>query len=135
MSDNILDRYSGRGRGGNGNGRSGETEIEDCGSFGFLRGARERAVMLELRKKDGNILAVGYGWIERIEYDPSDGITLHLAGQKVRIKGRNLNSASNPSGRLFEATTRHRVPWIQESDLTGAMTADPAATVIDSIEW
>ena len=36
---------------------------EDLRSFGWLRGIRESAHMLELRKKTGNIVAIGYAWI------------------------------------------------------------------------
>ena len=32
--------------------------VDDFHSFGWLRGIRERASMLELRKKSGNVLAV-----------------------------------------------------------------------------
>ena len=61
-----------------------------------MRGVRDRAIMLELRRKNGNVLAIGYGWLERAEFDPSEGITLHLVGQKIRIKGRNLNDEARP---------------------------------------
>ena len=88
---------------------------DDHGCFGVLRGQRERAVMLELRRRTGDVLAVGYGWVERIAYDPSDGITLHLGGQSIRIRGSNLNAEVRPNVRLFEALTRHRVSWVREA--------------------
>ena len=91
--------------------------------------------MLELRKKNGNVLAIGYGWLERVEFDPSEGITLHLVGQKIRIKGRNLNGAVRPDVRLFQGIARHKVAWIQEADGPTAMQAGKAATVIENIEW
>lgn len=109
--------------------------VDDLGSFGWLRGIRDRAVMLELRKKDGNVLAVGYGWLERVEFNPSDGITLSMVGQKIRIQGRNLNAEVRPLVRLFEGITRHRVPWIQEADEPTAMEADAAAMLIEKIDW
>lgn len=90
-------------------------EVEDCGCFGWLRGIRDRAFMLELRKRDGNIVAVGYAWIERMEFDPSDGIRLYLGGKAVRIQGKNLNTEARTGVRLFEGLTRHRVPWIREN--------------------
>ncbi len=91
--------------------------------------------MLELRRKEGSILAVGYGWIEKMAFDPSEGITLHLAGQKVQIKGRNLNAEAMPKVKLFEAIARHRVPWIQEVITQVSMTAPRGLPVIDSIDW
>lgn len=134
MSDEaMLPRYLGKLPGAD---QSGEPEpSEDCRAFGWLRGTRDRALMLELRRKDGSITAVGYAWLERAEFDPSEGITLCFAGSKIRIKGRNLNSESRPNVRLFEGITRHRVPWVQEAGRGKAMESGEADTVIDAIEW
>ena len=109
--------------------------VDDFGSFGWLRGVRERSLMLELRKSNGNILAVGYGWLEKVGFDPSEGITLHLTGQKVRIRGRNLNTELRPLVRLFEGIVRHQVPWIQEASPAAAMRAEKGETVVEAIEW
>lgn len=138
MSDSaVLQRYvTGRdSRLGMAADQSEADACDDLGAFGWLRGIRERAVMLELRRKDGGIVAIGYGWIERVAFDPSEGITLSAAGQKIRIKGRNLNSEVRPSVRLFEGIARHRVPWVREADRTAAMETDARATIVDSIEW
>lgn len=107
---------------------------EDHGCFGILRGQRERAVMLELRRRTGDVLAVGYGWIERIAYDPSEGITLHLGGQKVMIRGSNLNAEVRPNVRLFEGLTRHRVTWVRESVPRLGVSA-PRWPSIEEIQW
>lgn len=113
-----------------------ESEVlDDLGAFGWLRGVRDRAVMLELRKKDGNVLAVGYAWLERAEFDPSEGITLHVVGKTVRIKGRNLNAQLRPNVRLFQGITRHRVPWIQEADQSTAMESQGKGILVERIEW
>lgn len=108
---------------------------DDLGAFGWLRGIRDRAVMLELRRKDGEILAVGYGYLDHAAFDPSQGVTLSVAGKKIRIKGRNLNAEVRPTVRLFEGIARHRVPWVQEADRGSGMAADERDTVIDAIEW
>ncbi|MBX3387260.1 MAG: hypothetical protein KF768_11875 [Phycisphaeraceae bacterium] len=133
MSDEaMLSRYLGR--------PSSDTDStdaespDDCHAFGWLRGVRDRAVMLELRRKDGSITAVGYAWVERVEYNPSEGIRLLVAGQEVRIRGRNLNKEVRPSVRLFEGLTRHRVPWVREADRTTDMQSGDAETVVESIE-
>lgn len=112
-----------------------EGSCEDLGCFGYLRGVRERAVMLELRKKNGNILAIGYSWIERIEFDPSSGIVLHSAGQRVSIAGRHLNGPEGATAKLFEAMTRHRVPWIHEVERVRELAAGGDVCVVDSILW
>lgn len=142
MSESILKRYTGRTVESLAEARSvpdiapaGDTEsADDLGAFGHLRGLRDRAIMLELRKKDGSITAIGYGYLERAEYDPSDGITLHVLGQKIRLKGRNLNAEVRPAIRLYEGITRHKVAWVREAEHRESMTAADGDTVIDAIE-
>jgi hypothetical protein len=114
-----------------------ETEAcDDLGCFGWLRGHyRERSTMLELRKRDGSILAVGYGWLDMVEFDPSIGITLHVCGQQIRVVGRNLNAETRPSVRLFEGLTRHRIPWLREATRDKHFRTSDDACVIDSITW
>jgi hypothetical protein len=137
MNDRILEKYGHRPNEAIGELRAlAETdEIEDFSSFGWLRGMRERAVMLELRKKTGNILAIGYAWVERIEFDPSQGITLHVGGRQISIRGRNLNAEARPQVRLFQGITRQRVPWIQEADEPTSLRTGKNATVIGHINW
>ncbi len=118
-------------------------EADDCGAFGYLRGVRDRAIMLELRKKDGNIKALGYAWLAQIDYDPSHGITLHFGGQKVSIKGQNLNgpprqsphSTSDTPSSLLEALCCHRVTWIQESNTASLMDNVTRDCAIESVVW
>jgi hypothetical protein len=109
--------------------------VDDFHSFGWLRGMRERATMLELRKKSGDVMAIGYGWIERVEFNPTDGITLHVHGDKIQIKGRNLNAEIRPEVRLFQGITRHRVAWVQEADRTGGLKHSERATIVEEIVW
>src|SRR6185369_3788789 len=112
MIDKILDKYGARATGSHDNEPHEENTAEDLGSFGFLRGSREYSKMLQLQKKDGSIFAISYGYIDKAEFDPTDGIVLHFAGETVRIKGRNLNVEVHQRVRLFEAICRHRVPWL-----------------------
>jgi hypothetical protein len=135
MSGSILQRYAGDRHSSAVSEEQDAAGANDLGAFGWLRGFRDRAVMLELRKKTGSVLAVEYGGME-IEFDPSEGITiLTMSGRKVRIKGSNLNVEARPQVRLFEGLTRHRVSWIQEADQPTGLLADASATVIESIEW
>ena len=90
--------------------------------------------MLEMRHKDGKVSAFGYAWLERAEFDPSEGIMLQFAGKQVKITGRNLNSEGRPNVRLFNGIVRHRVPWVQETDRAGEFEAAKDATVIEGIE-
>lgn len=104
---------------------------ESLGAFGLLRGVRDRAVMLELRRRDGSMVAFNYAWLERIDFDASDGIVLKFGGHTVKIAGRNLGGGG---ARLLDGICRHRVPWIQESDSAAERRADRTATIIEQIE-
>jgi hypothetical protein len=107
---------------------------EDFGSFGFLRGTRDRAVMLELRKRTGTIRAIGYSWIQTVDFDPSDGITLYCGDACIQIKGRNLNAVASQQLSLVGAIVRHRVPWIVETNQRDLLQSG-GDTVIEAIEW
>jgi hypothetical protein len=108
--------------------------VEDLVAFGWLRGVQERAIMLELRHKDGRITAKGYSWLQGAEFDPSSGITLNFSGETVTIKGRNLGGEARPNIRLFAGIVRHRVPWIQEADGAAVMEAAKDAVVIEEVK-
>ena len=137
MTDSLLNKYIQRGPSdATENSQLADLEpLEDLGSFGWLRGVRDRAVMLELRKKDGNILAVGYAWLDKAEFDPSTGITLHIDSQTIKLRGRHLNTETRPHVRLFQGITRHRVPWIQEADEPAAMEASNNSVLVEEMEW
>jgi hypothetical protein len=114
MSDSILERLTGRNEAPHP--KADEHETEDLQCFGWLRGARKRAIMLELRHRNGNITAFGNAWLEKAELDPSEGITLQFGGKTVRIIGTSLNYEIWPNISLFQSIVRHRVPWIRESE-------------------
>lgn len=137
MNDKVLERFSSNRKYEAAMPPAAEDAADphDLGFFGVLRGTSERAVMLELRQRTGNIMAIGYSWLERIEFDPSHGIKLFAAGWEITISGQNLNEEVRPNLRLFEAITRHRVPWIREADEDEAMQSPEQATVIDGIGW
>lgn len=140
MSDRILQKYVSRSGAGDASEDmplvdTGE-DAESFGCFGFLRGVRDRAICLELRKKSGQVLAVNYAFIGKFEFDPSVGIVIHYGGaQTIRITGRNLNHAVRPNVMLFQAITRFRVPWIQEADRARALQVGGQDVVVESIEW
>jgi hypothetical protein len=108
---------------------------EDLGSFGWLRGMRERAVMLEFRSKDGRSIALDYGWLRKVEFDPSEGVVLHFDSQVVRIVGRNLNKEVRPNVRLLRGLHSHRIPWIQEASEANLLRAGDQNVVIEGFRW
>lgn len=137
MNDrNVLEKYfDPKGAKFSSNAEEQEETLEVSGVFGFLRGSRDRALMLEFRKKSGDIRAISYSYLEHADFNPSDGIILRVGGQQVRIRGRNLNTEIRPNVRLFQSITRHRVSWIQEADQATILESGPGAVVVESIEW
>jgi hypothetical protein len=116
---------------GDGPERSADTDAEGTehlGAYGLLRGSRDRSEMLELRKKTGNIRAISYAWLEKVDFD--------YAGQeKIRIKGRNLDAIASHHISLLGGVLRKRVPWISESNQSALLQADKDAVVVESIDW
>lgn len=108
--------------------------VDDVGAFGLLRGIHDRALMLELRMKDGNAVAFNYNFMQQASFDPSEGITLHFGGKSVKIVGTNLGIEVRPNLKLFQAIIRHRVAWIQECDAQAALSAPAGSLVIDNID-
>lgn len=139
MNDNVLERYFTDRKVDHphlaGVTAHEESDSHDLGCFGVLRGTSERSIMLEMRKRDGSVTAIGYAWLERIEFDPSEGIRLFAAGLEITVAGRNLNKEVRPNLRLFEALTRHRVPWLCEMGDSAILQAAETATLIESIQW
>lgn len=134
MNDSVVDRYLKARPDADAVPMPENDLADDLGAFGWLRGVRERAIMLELRRRDGSIRALGYAWLEGADFDPSVGVTLHFGGKTVKLIGRNLNAESRLNVRLFSGIVRHRVPWIQEADEPAALEAPRGATVIEMIK-
>ena len=107
---------------------------DDLGAFGFLRGVKERAVMLDLRSRTGTRVAFPYTLLERVSFDPSDGLTLRFLGATVSVRGRNLAKPTPAGVSLLDALHRHRVPWLAESDELRAAVMSADAVVITGLE-
>lgn len=135
MNDkNLLDRYTSRVSDTAPTNVEEPDEADDLGAFGWLRGSRERAVCLQLRKKTGNIVAIPYALLEVYAFNPSEGITLKTVSQTIRIIGRNLNVECRPNLRLFDGITRNRVPWIQETQQLMSSGGADGVVVVEHIE-
>jgi hypothetical protein len=72
---------------------------------------------------------------ERVEFNPSEGITLHVNSEKIGIKGRNLNAEIRAEVRLFQGIARHRVAWVQEAGRSAGMNGAERATIVEEIIW
>jgi hypothetical protein len=132
MHDRVPDIFALKRKDGGAASADGEA-ADDLGAFGWLRGVQDRALMLEIRHKDGRVTAKGYSWLQSAEFDPSEGITLNFSGEMIRILGRNLNAEPRPNVQLFAGILRHRVPWIQEADEPTAMEAPKHTVVIEEV--
>ncbi len=136
MSDTLLQKYTSRlADAPDVNSQFESDAADNLGCFGWLRGVRDRAVMLELRKKTGAVMAIGYAWLERAEYEPSEGITLYAAGRTICIKGRNLGGPGPSATNLFSGLTRHRVPWVAESEHGAEFAGGEKLAVVEAIGW
>jgi hypothetical protein len=133
MTGNLLEKYVARSNDSAVSADESQGVVDDLGAFGWLRGVQERAVMLEIRHKDGRISAFGYAWLDQADFDSSEGITLHFSGKALKIVGRNLNVEIRPNLRLFAGILRHRVPWIQEADGAAVIQAAKDAVIIELV--
>jgi len=134
MSGSVLDRYTARAPEPAKKLSAEEPDaLDDLGSFGLLRGMRERALYLELRLRDGSSTALNYGYLTRADFDPSHGIALNFSGVVVTICGTNLGAEIRPNVRLFQSLLRHRVPWLREADRTALLQAHPGVVIIEGI--
>jgi hypothetical protein len=100
------------------------------GVFGFLRGVKERATMLELRLKTGDSVALSYSWLDKASYNPSTGITLQFSGITVQIEGRLLNNKRQGNQSLYEGLIRQRISWIEEADQAQTLICQDRTVVV-----
>lgn len=134
MTDRLLDKYTKRGEASS-TASSELDDAEDLGCFGWLRGVRDRAIMLELRKKDGCAMAFAYAWLERVEHQPDLGLILHFPGRRVFLRGSGLNTETRPMVRLFDGIVRQRVAWVRESGGSEVISTSEPRCLIESIDW
>lgn len=132
MSDKILARFSERLNPESGAlAREQEPEEISSGAFSYLRGVRDRALMLELRFKDGSAVALSYSLLDQASFDPSEGIRLRFPGQEVLIVGQRLNEGRGAG--LFDAIVRHRALWIAEASRAELLEGRTAGPMVESI--
>jgi len=127
QATDVLDKYA-KWRNAKEQPAADEEHTIDVPGFGWLRGIRDTAIMLEIRHRDGHITAFSHNMLDQAEVDPSDGMTLTFYPRTtVKIAGRNINDEVRPNVRLFAGILQHRVAWIQEADEPTAMKPRGAA--------
>ncbi|MFO0807546.1 MAG: hypothetical protein U0746_02900 [Gemmataceae bacterium] len=98
--------------------REGEGEESARRCFAYLRGTRERALMLEFRRySDGGSFAMPYSWLGPHLFHPSHGIALVFAGPLsyvVSLIGHHLNTVTDDISLYERGILRQKVTWIAE---------------------
>jgi hypothetical protein len=114
-----------------------EDDEQHCNAFGYLRGVRERALLLELRFRDGNAEAFTYSWLGRVSYVASAGLLLRFNGDRlywVLVEGANLNKALEGGVSLYQkGLLRHRVTWVREMSAEELSRAGPGDVTVEHI--
>ncbi|MFT3686370.1 MAG: hypothetical protein QM783_15860 [Phycisphaerales bacterium] len=133
MNDRIMDKYTNRA--GPPHGDDGDP-IDGLGCFGVLRGIRDRAPAIEFRRKTGAVLVVAYSYIEKMEFDPTAGMTIRSGATTIRIKGKHLAADIRPNMRLTTAFALQRLAWAQEMDKAAlTLPGSEQVPVVESIDW
>lgn len=84
-----------------------EQEEEAGKFFGFDPQANGRALMFELRTRDGKRSALPYSYMTRADFDPEKGIEIYVSNVVVLVKGRDL-------GDLYFYLLQNRLTWMRE---------------------
>jgi hypothetical protein len=118
-----------------------DTELDDESEgrcYGWLRGVRDRALFLELRRaKEGDSVALPYSWLGPTRFHPSHGILLVFSAGElfgVRIRGRNLDVEHESGKSLFDRIIRQRITFIREMQESESRAAGEKECVVDRIE-
>lgn len=84
-----------------------EQEAEEGKFFGFDPQANGRALMFELRTRDGKRSALPYSYLTRADFDPEKGIEIYVSNVVILVKGRDL-------GDLYSYLLQNRLTWMRE---------------------
>jgi hypothetical protein len=116
-----------------------ESDEAACPAFGFLRGTRDRALMVEFRLATGDTVTLPYSWLGPVRYNPSVGLLLKFTGDVVTlvlIRGSNLDAAV--AGGVVNLTDRglhrHRILWVREMTADETRAAGKAEPTVDAIQ-
>jgi hypothetical protein len=110
-----------------------------CGAFGYLRGLREQAAVVEFRFRNGNTRGFTYNLLGTWQFNPSEGLLLKFSGDLVYlvlIRGSNLNRPLNEGAidLIHAGLQRHRVLWVREMSEEEIRQVGDKGPSIDSIE-
>jgi len=89
--------------------------------FGFDRQENGRALMFELRTRDGRRSALPYSYLTRADFDPEKGIEIYVSSVVILVHGRDLEV-------VYSYLLQNRLTWIRE-DSAGTDTGDDGVFV------
>lgn len=75
--------------------------------FGFDRQENGRALMFELRTRDGRRSALPYSYLTRADFDPEKGIEIYVSNVVILVQGRDLEV-------VYSYLLQNRLTWIRE---------------------
>lgn len=102
-----------------------EQAEEEGKYFGFDRQENGRALMFELRTRDGRRSALPYSYMTRADFDPDDGINIYVSNVVITVKGRGLEA-------IFGYLLQNRLTWVKEDN--SGMDTDDEAVFVEAIE-
>ncbi len=113
-------------------------EEEACAAFGYLRGARDRALAIQFRLRDGNSEWYSYSLLASWRHNPSAGLLLKFTGDVVTlvfIQGSNLDALVNQSVNLTDrGIQRHRISFVREMEEAELRKTGVTGPTIDRID-
>lgn len=86
-----------------------------------------QAILLDVRKTDGQRIALSYSLLSRVHFEPGDRMKIHFGSDVVQLQGRQLE-------KLYVRLLEHRVEAIHEGTEWELDGKPDDATHIDRIE-
>ena len=102
-----------------------EQAEEEGKYFGFDRQENGRALMFELRTRDGRRSALPYSYVTRADFDPEKGIEIYASNVVVLVKGRALED-------IFSYFLQNRLMWVRED--SSGMDIGEDGVFVESLE-
>ncbi len=102
-----------------------EQAEEEGKYFGFDRQENGRALMFELRTRDGRRSALPYSYVTRADFNPDKGIEIFVSNVVVLVKGRGLDV-------VFPYLLQNRLTWMKED--SSGMDTEEETVFVEEIE-
>ncbi len=102
-----------------------ETTEDEMKFFGIDPQANGRALMFELRTRDGKRSALPYSYLTRADFDPETGIEIYVSNVVVIVKGRALED-------IYFYLLQNRLTWVRE-DYSGKDVGE-SGVFVESLE-